>query len=155
MFLYHGKPWSIFKITNQLLPRKWFCNHSKREIVQTDKLHDESLRSNLSFFSLHHRTSVIVSDRYWLNENFSPILGLFLKWCICTYELYPNDSKGEKMKELIKMSSTIFVTGNIYAIDRWNYFCLRNGNLDLFEKSKLELLTSSSLNIVPLAIFYF
>lgn len=59
------------------------------------------------------------------------------------------------MKELIKMSSTIFVTGNIYAIDSWNYFCLKNGNLDLFEKSKLELLTSSSLNIVPLAIFYF
>lgn len=59
------------------------------------------------------------------------------------------------MKELIKMSSTIFVTGNIYEIDNWNYFCLRNGNLDLFEKSKLELLTSSSLNIVPLAIFLF
>lgn len=59
------------------------------------------------------------------------------------------------MKELIKMSRTIFVTGNIYEIDNWNYFCLRNGNLDLFEKSKLELLTSSSLNIVPLAIFLF
>lgn len=56
------------------------------------------------------------------------------------------------MKELIKMSSTIFVTGNIYEIDSWNYFCLKNGNLDLFEKSKLELLTSSSLNIVPFNI---
>lgn len=71
------------------------------------------------------------------------------------YELELNDSKGEKMKELIKMLSIIFVIGNIYVIDSWNYFCLRNGNFDLFEKLKFEFLMLFLFNIVFFVIFYF